>query len=304
MQRDKMNRNADVPRLQFLNKRVAGYGEPFRHNTHHVEMPAVMAIRRRLLQAQLRYIPESLLIHLYRFEASLLHVIHPGHLRQRQRRLNVEHVVLVSRLLDVIAPGTLFAVPVPCARAHAMAGEHPRLCSQLIVIRHQRATLAAGEVLCRIKGEGNGSFRVMPDEIALVARLHSMRRILGEEQMVIVTDSGNGPQIRSQSGIMHWDNRFRLLRDLFLDLFRIDKAGVLIDIRKYGRRPHVQHRIGGRSEGQRRRNDLIPRPDALTKQRKVQRCGAGIYRDAMLRAHILGKFLLKFHGFRAFGPPA
>ena len=267
-------------------------------------MAAVVAVIRRLLQAQLRHIPEGLLVHVHGLKAAALHVVHAGELRQRQRGLNVEHVVLEARLLDVIAPGAALAVAVPGARAHAVAGENARLFIDLLVVGHQRAALAAGEVLGRVEGIGDGALGMMADELAIVAGLHGVRRVLGEEQAVALAQSADLADIRRQAGIMHRHHRAGFVRDLLFDLPGIDEAGFRIDIGEHRRRADVQDGIGAGSEGQRRGDDLVARADALGHQGQMKRRGAGIDAHAVLRAHIFGKTLFKLNRSGALRPPA
>ena len=267
-------------------------------------MAAVVAVIRRLLQPQLRHIGKRLLIDLHRLKTAALHVLHAAQLGQRQRGLNVKHVVFVARLLDVVAPRAFLAVTIPRARAHAVAGEHLGFFRDLVVIRHQRAALAAGQILGRIEGIAHRAARMMADEFAVVARFDRVRRVLAQKQIVRIADLADRAQIRRQAGIMHRHNRARPGCNLLLDFSRIDQARIRVDICKDGRRADVQNRVRRGGKRQRRGDHFVSGTDVLRQQRQMQRCRAGVDRDAVLRADILGKLLLKFHRARALRPPA
>ena len=299
-----MHAHADVARLQLLDELIAGNRQALRHDAQHIQMAAVVAVIRRLLQAQLRHIRKRPLVNVHRLEAAALHIRHAAKLGQRQRSLNVEHVVFVARLLDVVAPGAFLAVAVPRARAHAVAGEHLRLGGDFVVVRHQRAALAAGQIFGRVEGIAHRAARMMADQFAVVAGFNRVRRILAEEQVVRVADLADCAQIRREAGIMHRHHRARPVRDLLFDFSGVDEPRIRVDIRKHRRRADVQNRVRRGGKRQRRGNHLVAGADPLRQQRQMQRRRAGIDRDAVLRADIFRKLLLKLHRARALRPPA
>ena len=185
-----------------------------------------------------------------------------------------------------------------------MTGEHLCPPGDLVVVRDERAALAAREILRSVEGVGDRAARMMADQLALVARLHGVRGILAEEQAVRVAQRADGGKIARQAGIVHRHDRARAGGDLLFDLRGIDQAGVRVDVRKDGRGAHMQNGVGRRGKRQRGGDHLVARADARRQQRKVLRRRAGIDRNAVLGAHILGELLLKLHGLGALGPPA
>ena len=131
-----------------------------------------------------------------------------------------------------------------------MAGEHLGFFRDLVVIRHQRAALAAGQILGRIEGIAHRAARMMADKFAVVARFDRVRRVLAQKQIVRIADLADRAQIRRQAGIMHRHNRARPGRNLLLDFNRIDQARIRVDICKDGRRADVQNRVrrGGKRQ--------------------------------------------------------
>ena len=144
----------------------------------------------------------------------------------------------------------------------------------------------------------------MADQLAIIARLHGVRRVLGEEQAVRVADRADAGKVRRQTGVVHRHDGAGALSDLLLDLIRVDEAGVRVDVGKDGRRADVQDGVRRGGEGQRRGDHLVAGADALREQRQMQRCRAGIDSDAVLRTDVRREVLLELDGARALRPPA
>ena len=83
-------------------------------------------------------------------EFSDLRVVYPVHLTETQSRLQVSHVVLVSRFEDLVEPGSPLGVSLPGPAAHAMQAQSSHSLHEFAPWRGEHASLARCHMLDRM----------------------------------------------------------------------------------------------------------------------------------------------------------
>ena len=129
---------------------------------------------------------------------------------------------------------------------------------------------ARGEVLRRVEAEAR-EIRDRADLAGVGLRLDGVRRVLDQREVVQVGERTEAPHVGRVAAQVHDDDPASAGRDGGLDGVGVEIARNRIHVGEHRRGARVDDRVGGRAEGQRRRDDLVARADARRQQREVQR---------------------------------
>ncbi len=135
-----------------------------------------------------------------------------------------------------------------------------------------------------------------------------VRGVLDDFQIVAVRDVEDPIHVAGVPGEVHRQDRadsfVRAALERLLDARGIDVEGSGIDVDEHRPRAQVAENLGGRGEGERRRDNLVTGPDAQRPQREMKRAGAMRQRERVLRADVLREFALEALGLGAGGDPS
>ena len=195
-------------------------------------------------------------------------VVEALELRGRERGLDrVQLRVPAEQVRDVVALA---------ARLDHLAelAHHRHLLGELRVVRrHEPALAAGGEVLRHLEAE-RGRVAEPADRPAAVRRAVRLRRVLDDREPAPVGDPEDRLHRRREPVQMDGEDGGRPRRDPGLDLARVDRERVRVDVGEDGRRELVQRREPARDEAERRDDHLVARPDPERGERELERDGA------------------------------
>ena len=205
-------------------------------------------------------------------------------LRQEHRRLQRVEAAVEADFIVIVGRG----------RAMRAQLEEPRR-DRVVLAHHHAAVAVAAEVLRGEEGEGPDRRPLAghrPRAADLSPRTDRLRRVLDHghrrHRRHVLLDRRHLPEE------IHRDHGLRLRghRRLGRGDRKVERVG--LDVREHRDRADVVHRAPGREEGERGRDDLIPRPDVERLEREEQRIGAARAADRVLRVRKLGDGLLEF----------
>ena len=153
------------------------------------------------------------------------------------------------------------------------------------VARRDRAAVAAGEVLGRVKREDR-RLREVAGADAVALHLDAVRRVFDDEEPASIGDRAERPHVGELAVEVHRKDAHRLRADRRAHGRRVDEARRRLDVDEARRRPEVQDRVRRRGERHRRRDDLVARPDVERPQGEEQAHRARVRPDHVRRRRV------------------
>ncbi len=140
-------------------------------------------------------------------------------------------------------------VPVRGAGVHAVLAQSPGTRPDLRVADGQHSTLAGGDELARMEGEGD-EVAVAADQFTAIRRSDGARGILDDGDPSWVAQRMYRLDVGRDSGLMDEDDGLRACRDHRSDRVRREVLRVELDISEHGRRADVARRVCSGDERQ------------------------------------------------------
>jgi hypothetical protein len=226
-----------------------------------------------------------------------------GELVDADARLDVGHVELEARLLDLVVLEPGVGVALPGAEAQPVQGEPLDTRGDLLVGGRQGAALEGGDVLGHVERVGR-EVAVAADRRAAPLGADRVRGVLDDMDTVLGGDLPEPIEVDRPSREVDRHYGARTRSDRGLDRVEVDQAGAArLAVDQHRRRPAVLDGVGRGDEGHRRHEHLVARLDVERLQRQDQRRGAG--RDAadVGRADVILKCALEAADLRTGAHP-
>ena len=231
-----------------------------------------------------------------------VHLLQAVQLLQPDGRGDVGHVVLEAGHHHVVAPAPLATVPFPGVAVHAVqAGDHAFF--HQFGTAGEHAALGRGQVLGGVEGKGR-RVRSRTDEDPLVLRRNGVGGVLDQHQVVLGADLTQRVQVAGVAAVVDGDDSPCPFAHRPAHLLRIDVQGVTLDVGQDRLGPGVFDHADCGTEGHRRGDDLVARPDTGADQRRVQGRRARVQGQCGRRSHVAGELLFEELGLRPGGDPA
>ena len=161
-----------------------------------------------------------------------------------------------------------------------------------------REALQERPVLLRLHGDGTPLprrhllVRVEGEDGRSAAGAERPAAVLGAERLAGVLDEGEAVPLGDRLELgelgrvaedVHGEDRLRARRDGRLDRSGVEVQRARVDVREDRRRAFVEDAVGGGDEGERRRHDLVARPQAREPHSEVEPRGAARHRGDVRR---------------------
>ena len=174
-----------------------------------------------------------------------------------------------------------------------------------LVVEHERAAFDRRDVLVRVEAERH-EVAGAADRLAAPVAAEALRRVLDDAQPVTTRDVVQPRAVDRQPGEVDGNDRLRLRVDCCFHPIQVDVARHRVDVREHRPRAHVEHDVGRRHPGQRRRDDLVVGAfaDACDAQRDLHRARAGVERAHRAAAAVRGQLGLELPDVRTRRDPA
>ena len=225
-------------------------------------------------------------------------------LPERDAGMQVGEVVLVARLDDVVAAGTLALVALPGIAVEPVQTQRAHAVGERLVAQRQHASLARGEVLVRVEREAGRIADRADLATAVDACLDRVRGVLDHGEPVLVGDRADRLHVDGMARVVDGHDRAGPRRHTGGHLGGIDAERHRIDVAEDGFRARLHDHVRGGRPGDRRRQHLVARADAEGDEREVHRGGAGGHGEGVLDAAVGGELLLELRREGPGGEPA
>ena len=139
MDRDKVDARPDIMRVQFIDELRAINRESLDHQLDDIQMPCMFTVgmHQRRFDFNISKKPESTCRHT---PSCFDETVELFELMNSQRRLEICHIVLVSRLLDLVVPAAGAAVPLPRITIHSMQTQQTHTVGEFPIGCHYHST--------------------------------------------------------------------------------------------------------------------------------------------------------------------
>ena len=183
----------------------------------------------------------------------------------------------------------------PRPTVHADVAHRAR---ERIVVREQGAAIAIATKRVGREKTGAADRGQIAALAPAVGRAKTLCAVFDHGQPVAGGDAVDGIHVGWLAVQRDRDDRARGRRDRSFDQLRIERTGDALDVDEHGPGADQHDRVGRRTGGKRRGDDLVTWPDAKRHQGDRQCRRARGRRDAMARARVVGQALLEFGDFR------
>src|SRR5271166_251184 len=290
MDRNIMNTNSDVLGLERRNNLRPPYVQFFEYEKGSVQMVRMPRLRvggreqeRKFLQLLVVLRPDTLPL-----PPVLLDL---GELWQPKRCCQISHVVLESRLDDLVAAGSSLE-PAPRVGCHAVQREDLGPLKKFRVAGYDHAAVAGGDVFRGIKAE-TADLAHQARCLSVRGGFDGVRAVLNDMQPMLARDLEDRIHVTTTATHVDHENPLRSRRNSNLDLFRIDVEGVAAAVHQNRLRAGGYDGVDGGAERHRGSNHFIASPNSQGGESQVNRGGTAAHRQCVRRALVACELLLE-----------